>query len=129
MAERTLARLMFASAARDIDTVATLLHHADSHDSVIGFHAQQAVEKLPKCALSSAGVSYRRTRDIAELLETPRPITSFPHHHLPIRLMNELNPFAVEARYGLESAGRLDRSSIVAKLAAPRLWNEGPLNA
>ncbi len=123
MADRTLARLMFTSAARDIDTVATLLRHADSHDAIIGFHAQQAVEKLLKCALSSAGISYRRTHDIAELLDasTDSGLTTPPHSDS----LDELNPFAVEARYGLESAGRLDRSSIVAKLEALSLWAEG----
>jgi HEPN domain-containing protein len=36
---------------------------------VVGFHLQQCVEKALKAVLSHAGIAFRRTHDIAELLD------------------------------------------------------------
>jgi len=67
MAERSVARLLLESARQDEKAVAALSDVADIGDAIIGFHAQQAVEKALKAALSSAGIVFRRTHDIAEL--------------------------------------------------------------
>lgn len=71
----------------------------------MGFHAQQSIEKALKAVLSSSSVAFRRTHDLAELLDL---ITD---HRLPsppfADFLDELNPFAVEVRYGLIAPGSM----------------------
>jgi HEPN domain-containing protein len=40
-------------------------------DAVVGFHAQQAVEKSLKAVLSAHGLEFRRTHDLLTLLQLP----------------------------------------------------------
>ena len=42
------------------------------NDAVIGLHAHQFIEKALKAALAHAGVAFRHTHDIAELLDVLR---------------------------------------------------------
>ena len=56
--------------ARDDERLARLVvGNADASDEQIGFLAQQAVEKAIKAVLSHFGVRYRRTHDLAQLLD------------------------------------------------------------
>ncbi len=93
----------------------------------MGFHAQQSVEKALKAVLSSNGVAFRRTHDIAELLDL---ITD---HNLPsppfAESLDELNPFAVEARYGLIAPGAIDRQQALKWIDQVLNWAEVYLNA
>ncbi len=87
---------------------------------MLGFHAQQAVEKMLKAVLARAGVAFRRTHDLAELLDVlhdaglPDP----PH----AERLDELNPFAVEARYGMGGEGVLARGQVGPWLDAVWTW-------
>jgi HEPN domain-containing protein len=66
-------------------------------DSILGFHAQQAVEKALKALLTHLGISYGRTHDLDELQElviksgTRLPVTPIP--------LDRLTDFAVMYRY------------------------------
>ena len=64
--------VLFCKAAQDEFTIHKLIPDPASPDEVIGFHAQQAVEKLLKAVLSSASVRYRRTHDLVELIDLLR---------------------------------------------------------
>lgn len=66
-------------------------------DEIVGFHAQQAVEKSLKAVLCIHGMVYRRTHDIAELLDA----LTDGGCELPAAMQSaaELTPFAVELRY------------------------------
>lgn len=113
MAEWTLAEMFLVAAERDRQACHKLAEDPELHDSLAGFHAQQAVEKALKAVLAHAGVVFRRTHDIAELLDLldDAGLAAPPHaDHL-----DELNPYAVEIRYGLIEPGSLDR-------AATALW-------
>ena len=56
-------------AAGDEEAMSALLAVSSVPDEVIGFHAQQAVEKLLKALLSHRRVAFRRTHDLTELLD------------------------------------------------------------
>ena len=64
-----------------------------------------------KAVLANVGVSFRRTHDIAELLDMIEDagLSAPPYaEHL-----DELNPYAVEMRYGLIEPCGLDRTATV----------------
>jgi hypothetical protein len=69
MDERTLAETLLLAAERDQQAFRKLADDPTLHDSLPGFHAQQTVEKALKAVLAHAGVAFRRTHDIAELLD------------------------------------------------------------
>lgn len=107
MAEPTLAEVFLATARRDEQAFRKLADDPQLHDSLAGFHAQQAVEKALKAVLSHAGVRYRRTHDIAELLDLIADVgLPAPPHATGLDV---LNPYAVEFRYGLIDPTGLDR--------------------
>ena len=109
MPEASVARLMLAAAHRDEQAYHALVALPDMNDAVIGFHAHQCVEKTLKGVLAHNAVVFRRTHDIAELLDllTDAKIDLPPHGDR----LDEITPFAVEARYGLADPGRVDRAA------------------
>lgn len=58
MAEISVPRLLLESARQDEKAVAALSPIRDIADAIVGFHAQQAVEKALKAVLSSAGIAF-----------------------------------------------------------------------
>lgn len=110
MAEPTLAEVLLTAAERDQQAFEKLAEDPSLHDSLCGFHAQQAVEKALKAVLAHTGVIFRRTHDLAELLDLleDSDIASPPHADA----LDELNPYAVEMRYGLIGVSGLDRQAI-----------------
>ena len=120
MAERTLVDILLGMAEQDALAYRKLADDPEIHDALIGFHAQQAVEKALKAVLSHAGVSFRRTHDIAELLDLLTD-SSLPEPPFSNQL-DELNPYAVEMRYGLVEPSGLDRSSTQVVLTAVLGW-------
>lgn len=110
MARGSLADMLLTSASQDALAFNKLADEVDAGDALVGFHAQQAVEKAIKAVLSHAGVVFRRTHDIAELLDllADSSLAVPPHNER----LDELNPYAVEMRYGLVEPGALDRQVI-----------------
>ena len=84
---------------------------AGQSNDVIGFHAQQAVEKAIKAVLVASGDEIPYTHDVGFLLDivADRNIT-VPE---PIVRADWLTPWAVAARYGGSDAS-LDRQAAVA---------------
>jgi len=109
MAERTLAEILLVAAERDRQAFHKLAEDPELHDSLAGFHAQQAVEQALKAVLAHVGVAFRRTHDIAELLDLLEDagLEAPPYANR----LDELNPYAVEIRYGLIEPGALDRTA------------------
>lgn len=122
MAEISVPRLLLESARQDEKAVVALSPIRDIADAIVGFHAQQAVEKALKAVLSSAGIAFRRTHDIAELLDllADSGLSSPPE----AEILDELNPYAVEARYGLVDLSGLDRQRIRVTIAQVLAWAE-----
>lgn len=122
MAESSVSRLLLESARQDEKAVAALSHIRDIGDAIVGFHAQQAVEKALKAVLSSAGIAFRRTHDLAELLDllADSGLSAPPE----AETLDELNPYAVEARYGLSDLSGLDRQKIGMTITQVLAWAE-----
>lgn len=121
MANDSIPELLLQAARQDEKAVAALCNSPDIGDAIIGFHAQQAVEKAIKAVLSSAGVIFRRTHDIAELLDLLSDEGLPPPPEADT--LDELNPYAVEARYGLFNlSGKMNRQQIKTTIAAVLAW-------
>jgi len=69
MADPSLVDMLIAAAEQDLRACEALVMVPGIGDPMVGFHAQQAVEKSLKAVLARAGVAFRRTHDIAELLD------------------------------------------------------------
>jgi HEPN domain-containing protein len=117
--------MLLRKAKQDEFALQKLVPDPASPDEVIGFHAQQAVEKMLKAALAGAGVSYRRTHDLVELFDLLRKNSiSYPADFEEAR---RLTPFASTLRYEdlpLQLARPYDRSwalDIVRRVSA---WAE-----
>jgi HEPN domain-containing protein len=73
---------------QDEYVVDQLLGLADSPDEVIGFHLQQAAEKLLKAALLALGIRYRFTHNLGELIppEGEEPLDRLASREMVARL-------------------------------------------
>lgn len=120
MAEPTVAHILLALAEQDALAYRKLAGDAEIKDPLVGFHAQQAVVKSLKAVLADKGVAFRRTHDIAELLDLLMD-SSLPMPPYADRL-DELNPFAVEMRYGLVEPDKLDRAAAQQMVNAVLEW-------
>jgi HEPN domain-containing protein len=120
MVEESVAKLLLAAAERDRQAFRALVAIPEMNDAVVGFHAHQCLEKALKAALVHARVAFRRTHDIAELLDllhdTGRGAPPFSE------CLDELNPYAVEARYGLVEPTALDRGAASRMVEAVVTW-------
>jgi HEPN domain-containing protein len=104
-----VAALLVRRARGDGRAAEKLSEDPEIDDGVIGFHAQQAVEKSLKAALTSSAVEYPETHDIDFLvmlagrgsIEVPRPVAS----------AGWLTPWAAEFRYDDPPLESLDRGS------------------
>jgi HEPN domain-containing protein len=84
-----------------------LLANGDMLDDVVGFHAQQAVEKAVKVALVLADVDFPRSHDLREL--TDIAIDNSLTVPDSIREARWLTPWAAQLRY--EMLEPLDRDA------------------
>ncbi len=126
------ARILLIKAAEDEAAL-----RADSlSDSVLGFHAQQAVEKLMKALLTELSVSYERTHNLDKLYALLQAAgETLPNTPL---VLSELEDFAVVYRYDLlfQSSApdkaeladtvRLIREHVVARITALSAVPEPP---
>lgn len=120
MAEGSVARILIDAAEQDLRAAFVLSQATNIGDAVVGFHLQQSVEKALKAVLAHAGIAFRRTHDIAELLDLIADSgLSMPPH---ADWLDELNPYAVDARYGLVAPRGLDRAFAGAAAQAVFDW-------
>ena len=109
MKRHELTRLLLQKAAQDQAAMARLLPDTDLNDEIIGFHAQQAVEKALKAWLAYLGIDYPKVHH----LETLLALLNAQGHSLPDALagVTKLTPFATVFRYEeLPLAVTLDRA-------------------
>ena len=114
------ARQLLASAGHDRAAWQLLARDPAMHDSMLGFHAQQMIEKCLKAVLAHRGVAFRRTHDLSELLDLMADQLALQPPHAD--RLDELNPYAVEARYGWPFDSRLDRAQTETWLDAVMAW-------
>lgn len=118
--DEPVASTLLRAAAADVAACRVLAAAPDMPDAVIGFHAQQACEKCLKAVLSAAGIEFSRSHDLVRLMELADTAGSeFP---TGARWIDELNPYAVAARYGLVDAGGLDHGRALATIDVLLAW-------
>ena len=118
--EDDVAALLLARADDDIALVRASLDVAEITDPIVGFHAQQAAEKLMKAALARRRVGYPFTHDLERLLEL---VAEAVGHGPPAEeSVAALTPWAVEFRYCEAPEDELDRSATLDLLVRLRAW-------
>ncbi|WP_211363082.1 HEPN domain-containing protein [Thermochromatium tepidum] len=91
-----LAQGLLSRARDDAFVVRRLMADAAVPAWVLGFHAQQAVEKALKAVLSATGVAYPRTHNLVMLVELLRATCALPPD---ADEFGRLTPFGVVMRY------------------------------
>lgn len=95
-----LARALLRKAADDLYVVERLAADVNAPNWVLGFHAQQAVEKALKAVLSFHRVEFPRTHNLSMLLALLRRAgLPLPSHE---EALGDLIPFGVAMRYEIE---------------------------
>jgi HEPN domain-containing protein len=110
MKQHEQALLLLRKAAQDEALLDEILDSAKISDEVIGFHCQQAAEKLLKAWLSDLGVPFRKTHEIGSLMH----LLAKAGAQLPEELqqLDLLTPFGAVYRYDEYEPGEsLDRGS------------------
>jgi HEPN domain-containing protein len=109
-----------ARAADDEEAARALLDVPRVSDAVVGFHAQQAVEKALKAVLVLNGIEYRFTHDLAYLLELCKTAgASIPRE---LQEVDRLSAFAVWLRHEDASATPVRRSQALAWASGAVRW-------
>lgn len=75
------------------------------------FHAQQCAEKYLKGRLEEESIPFRKTHDLAELLQQTQPIE--PGWQQLRNELDTLNEYAVSHRYPGDSAGKVEAQAAV----------------
>lgn len=121
------ARTLLRKAEQDERTVERLIDHVDIADEIVGFHCQQAVEKLLKALLLLHGLDFPRTHNLDALAD----LLTDAGHPLPDNLgpLEGLIPFAAQYRYEEEPDLRIDRASALALVRRLRAHAEASLDA
>ena len=90
-------RLLLRKAAQDLAVLDKLIDDAAIDDETLGYHAQQAAEKLIKALLAHGGHEYPRSHNIGLLLD----LLESHGIPLPVRFedVQELTPFGTVYRY------------------------------
>ena len=122
-----LARVLLAKSIEDETLVRKVSPDTDIADAIVGFHAQQAVEKLIKAVLAARGVAFMKGHALSYLvglveeseIDSPECLSE----------ADVLSPWAVEFRYEGEEPPALDRSAALTLVKQVREWTEGEIKA
>jgi HEPN domain-containing protein len=112
------AELLLRRANGDLQACRILSHDADIDDNIVGFHAQQAVEKAMKVVLVIADADLPLTHDLKFLLRQLREIGAEPPDD--ISETSWLTPWAAELRYDEPIA--LDRAAALGAAESATGW-------
>ena len=112
MSDRKFARALIRAAETDMRALQGMSDPETFSDEIVGFHPQQAAEKLLKAWLALLGYKFPVTHDLGALLDRSVADTA------EFRGLIALNPFAVQFRYEAlaDEMEPLDRDSLVAEL-------------
>jgi HEPN domain-containing protein len=106
--------------ARDDEFAARSLLPVGATDAIVGFHAQQAVEKCLKAVLAYNGIEFPYTHDLDGLAE----LSKSNGIEVPAQLadIDQLSPYGVQLRYGATRPGELDRDQALRWAADAIAW-------
>lgn len=121
MNPRDLAKLYLEKAYDDEVAATALVQMAEVADSIVGFHAQQAIEKCLKAVLAIHEVRVRKTHDLASLGAQVLELGIALPPTLDDAL--ELTPYSVLERYPLGGElEALDRQGALELVRQFRDW-------
>jgi HEPN domain-containing protein len=128
MRSRELAELLLHKAGQDEFVLEKLVSDPASPDEVIGFHAQQAIEKMLKAVLALHAVRYGRVHNLGVLLDLLRD------HHIPFPAefeeVRRLTPFGADFRYEDAAPGQAVHPSwAVDAVRRVRAWAEASVRS
>jgi hypothetical protein len=122
-----VARVLLAKAIEDEVLVRTVAENHNIGDAIIGFHGQQAVEKLAKAVLTAHGIAFAKSHDLDYLIDLiEKNGIAAPEE---LESAEVLSVWAVESRYDDEDTQALDRKRTLALLGPLRAWTEGEIEA
>jgi HEPN domain-containing protein len=115
-----LARRLLGTAHDDEFAARSVLPIEGVADAIVGFHAQQAVEKAIKAVLAARSIEFPFTHELRRL----RELCTKSGIELPSTLdgMEALTPFAMAERYGSEAPIGLDRDQALKWAASAIDW-------
>jgi HEPN domain-containing protein len=118
-------KIYLAKAAQDELAVDRLAPLQESSDEIVGFHLQQAAEKMLKALLVFRNIEFRRTHNLGELIHL---LEKHGEIFLPeLDTIRDLTPYAVEWRYDFiepEGQTRLERMVLKKQIVLLRQWVE-----
>ncbi|MFZ2114184.1 MAG: HEPN domain-containing protein [Solirubrobacteraceae bacterium] len=117
-----VARVLLAKAIEDEVLVQAVVENTDIGDAIVGFHGQQAVEKLAKAVLTAHGIAFAKTHDLDYLINLVEKNGIVSPDEL--ESAEALSVWAVESRYDDEDTPALDRRQTLALLGPLRAWAE-----
>jgi HEPN domain-containing protein len=123
MKQHEQAILLLDKARQDEALVEEVLASSNVSDEIIGFHCQQAAEKILKALLAERGIRFHRTHNLRQLMDTVQDAG------LPIppglQDLDTLTPFAAMFRYEAPPlTASLDRPRARQILRTLRAWAE-----
>ncbi|MHB8243259.1 MAG: HEPN domain-containing protein [Solirubrobacteraceae bacterium] len=120
-----MARVLLGKAEGDLAAARLLAGDEHQSDHVVGFHAQQAVEKAIKAVLVSREVEIPLTHDIGYLVKLCVEVDELPEDVAGARW---LTPWAGGWRYDTDDSP-IDRGAAVAVAEAAVTWGRSLLQA
>lgn len=116
-----LATILARKASEDAMALREFESNPEIADSILGFHAQQAIEKWLKAVLARSGVEFEYTHDLRHLIGLIEAAhITFP---LDIPMVVSFTEFAVPLRYeDLLDVEPLDRRATVALIREVEAW-------
>lgn len=96
MSDQEHAESILEAARRDLRALRAMSDAVAFSDEIVGFHAQQAVEKALKAWLACLGVVFPKTHDLQRLLDLLREKGIATE---AMETFVDLNAFAVQYRY------------------------------
>jgi len=120
--------VLLEKARHDEALVEKVVADEDIVDDIIGFHCQQAVEKLLKALLSILAVRFRKTHDLREIMD----LLADSAHPVPddLQELDAFTPYAVLLRYDAPVLDlSLDRQQALGMVRRVRAWVEPQIRA
>ena len=119
-ASKKIALEMLTLAMRDAVAVHAFKKLPELDFSIIGFHAQQSVEKCLKAVMAVHELEFPRTHELATLHALL--VTNGVEVPFSTAVLNRLTPYAVTSRYNLERDELLDESQASELVTQVQAW-------
>jgi HEPN domain-containing protein len=125
-ARRRVAGELLTLASNDHEAMLILMQAKTIDFAIIGFHAQQSVEKAMKAVMAIAGITYPRSHDLVQLCDML--VATNISCPLSRDTLESLNPYAVSSRYNLETDELLNETQATNAVQTCLQWAQQKMN-